>query len=248
MTVILAIDVVLTAQVDLRKLVTAAQKFNLPGTIPYNSAGKILQYGLKHIERNRPLVRTPSPSPVREVLPPKTRGRPSLSARESTAPIAAAAEIPVERQIPTEMLAYPPGSVVAHAVGWNLNGGRHVWSKRQIRGREKFTGKWRHHALDGTRDLSEFEDPDDWLALAKSAQADAISTKPDWQAMAYKPNWWEWTDWSAPSPLYAIPQTADLADDERCETRLLGRRARGDRRLVKAVRAETRANCCRAVR
>ena len=193
---------------DLRKLVTAAQKFNPPGTIPHNSAGKILTYGLKHIDRSRPIVRTPTPSPERFVSENGTpaRGQSTFSGREGTAPLATVTEIPPQHYIPVEMLEYPPNSLFARAVGWNLNGGRHIWSKRQLRGREKFTGKWRHWTLDGTRDMAELEDLDEWFANTRTSEDETSLRKVDWKRMRKEGVWWE-TELGGPQGQPPLPFT-----------------------------------------
>lgn len=114
-------------------------------------------------------------------------------------------EIPPNHAIPVEMLKYPPGSLIGHAVGWNVNGGRHIWTKRQIRGRERFSGKWRHSGLDGTRELSELEDPDDWLGFGRSDRGPYSSEQIDWRRVT-QPNWWE-VDLGGPTGLAPLPFT-----------------------------------------
>lgn len=64
-------------------------------------------------------------------------------------------EVPPKVLVPEEMLSYPPGSSQALAVGWHSTGGKVVRSKRQTRARERWVGKWRDWALDGSRDLAE---------------------------------------------------------------------------------------------
>ena len=144
---------------DLRTLVTAAQTYNPPGSKPYSSAGRLLTHGLKHIEKNRPIVITPSPSPERA-----WRGQSTVSGRETTHPPNTAAEdvtLPPQQYIPIEMLAYPPNSLQGRAVAWHLTGGKKVYAKREIRAREKFAGKWRRWGVDGSREVDDMDDIDD---------------------------------------------------------------------------------------
>ena len=134
------------------------------------------------------------------------RGQSTFSAREGTAPIAVT-EIPPSHYIPVEMLEYPPNSLEAISVGWNLNGGRHIWSKRQIRGREKFSGKWRHWALDGSRDFAELEDPDDWFETSKTKRNYPSGERADWMALRSSGKiWWE-TELGGPQGQPPIPFT-----------------------------------------
>ena len=110
---------------------------------------------------------------------------------------AAVEETPVRRPIsdieprsytPEEMLVFPPNSLYALAVGWNLNGGRNVYLKSQIRGRERFVGKWRHWDLDGTRDLAEMDAPESEFLFAQMGHGSSVRV-PDWKAMR-KDAWW----------------------------------------------------------
>ncbi|OCF55388.1 hypothetical protein L486_06871 [Kwoniella mangroviensis CBS 10435] len=172
-------------EADLHLLVDAAQKFNPPGSIPYNSAARILTIGIKHVERSKPLVLTPSPSPTRESATPfgsRGRGYSVLSGREGTAALEdslrRAEEIPPLSHIPEQMLDFPPNSLQALAVGWNLNGGKRVHAKRIVRSREKFSGKWRHWEIDGTRDIAEMDDPTSLLERWKVSGKDKLI---DWK-------------------------------------------------------------------
>lgn len=189
---------------DLETLAAAAEKFNPPGTVPHTSAQRVLAHGLKHIERNRPLVLTPTPSPEPEVQASdgtKTRGESMLSGRGATMPPGSAKE-PLEvgpmQYIPEEMLQYAPGSATAQAVGWNLNGGRRQYARRQIRGREKFNGKWRHWALDGTRDLAEMDEPGEVFATQRMTEGSTSRRVTDWKGLRKDGNWWDF-DIAGPS-------------------------------------------------
>ena len=116
-----------------------------------------------------------------------------VSGREETAPPTAAqvTEIPPEHYIPEEMLLHPPNSLTAMAVGWNLNGGKRQWTKRQLRGRERFTGKWRHWTLDGSRDLAEMDDVAEWFTFGETVNDPTSSRRPDWKNIRKDPVWWE---------------------------------------------------------
>ena len=178
---------------DLRMMITSAQKFNPEGSVPNASAGKVLVHGLKHIERNRSLVRTPSPSPRASGSESGTpwRGQSMFSGRAGTMPPFSAQEyVPPELYIPEEMLLFPPNSSMAKAVGWNLNGGRRQYMRKHIRGREKFNGKWRHWDLDGTRDLAEMEDPDDLFESMKTTAGQTSRTIINWKGMRKEDVWW----------------------------------------------------------
>ena len=98
-------------------------------------------------------------------------------------------DIPTNLYIPEEMLHFPPNSPYALAVGWNLTGGRRVYSKRQIRGREKFSGKWRHWDLDGSRDWAEAEHPEKLLASRASTMGNRMTI--DWKGLRRTGPWWE---------------------------------------------------------
>ncbi|WVN85477.1 uncharacterized protein L203_100623 [Cryptococcus depauperatus CBS 7841] len=177
---------------DLRTLVTAAQTFNPPGTIPHKSAGIILAHGLKHIERARPLVLTPPTSPSQSATP--ARGTSVISTREVTvAPEDRKARDNVHpsQYIPEEMLLYPSGSAAARAVGWNLNGGKRMYNKRISRAREKFAGKWRHWMMDGSRDIAEIEDIHVLFDFWRIRPGQEWGTVIDWKELRNQPNWWE---------------------------------------------------------
>ncbi|WVQ82550.1 hypothetical protein IAT38_004679 [Cryptococcus sp. DSM 104549] len=186
-------------EADLRTLVTAAQKFNPPGSIPYNSAARILTVGLKHIDRSRPLVLTPDPSPRNSATPfhqgPQTRGGSVLSARELTAaledPRKARDDVHPASYIPEEMLSFPPNSLAAKAVGWNLNGGKRVYPKRISRAREKFAGKWKNWTADGSRDIAEMDEITHVMEPWRMRKGDEVRRIVDWKALGNTPNWWE---------------------------------------------------------
>ena len=139
------------------------------------------------MEKARPLIATPEPTPDRQM---SDSGTP-WSGREGTMPVGQEAidDLPANFYIPEEMLHFPPNSLEALAVGWNLTGGRRVYSKRQIRGREKFGGKWRHWDLDGTRDLAEMEDPDEMLAPKLTTLGNRTIT--DWRALRTTGEYWD---------------------------------------------------------
>lgn len=176
-------------QVDFRMLVTAALAFNLPGTAPVREANKLFNHGIKHINRARPLVLTPSPSPspnkYNSALPDSERGTPNPGGKQK--------ELPPSKTIPVDMLAFPPNSLQAAAVAWNLTGGRRVRAKRFVRGREKFIGKWRDWAPDGSRDIAEMDDPADilegWATKPGTRWRDVV----DWPSIHEEAGaWWEW--------------------------------------------------------
>ncbi|WWD17817.1 hypothetical protein CI109_102260 [Kwoniella shandongensis] len=181
-------------EADLRALVAAAQKFNPPGTIPYNSAGRILTVGMKHIDRSRPLVLTPSPSPTRASATP-FRGGSVYSGREMTAALdesgRAIESVTPTQYIPEQMLTYPPNSLEALAVGWNLTGGRRIHAKRVVRSREKFGGKWRHWDLDGSRDVAEMEDIESLVEPWRMRKGEEWRTIVDWKSLRKAGPWWE---------------------------------------------------------
>ncbi len=107
------------------------------------------------------------------------------------------ADIPPQIYIPEEMLLFPPDSLQALAVGWNLTGGKRVYAKRQIRGREKFVGKWRHWDLDGTRDVAEMDDPDTVFEHTRPDGGFGCRIT-DWKGMRRDP-WWDWDGLGGPN-------------------------------------------------
>ncbi|WRT64215.1 uncharacterized protein IL334_001144 [Kwoniella shivajii] len=207
---------------DLRSLVDAAQKFNPPGSIPFNSAARILTIGMKHIERARPIVLTPTPSPTRGSATPFGRGMSVFSGREGTIALEESRRIedlPPGSYIPEQMLDFPPNSLQALAVGWNMNGGKRVHAKKIVRSREKFPGKWRHWELDGTRDIAEMEDPANLFDQSRTKSSEEMmNTLIDWRGLRKYRNpeisshWWE-SDTSLSGPTIVagqppIPQSA----------------------------------------
>ncbi|WWC66341.1 uncharacterized protein I206_100242 [Kwoniella pini CBS 10737] len=189
---------------DLHLLVNAAQKFNPPGTIPYNAAGRVLTIGLKHIERAKPLVLTPSPSPSRDSATPfGRRGYSVFSGREGTAVAEGSRRIedlPPTSYIPEQMLNFPPNSLQALAIGWNLNGGKRVHAKRIVRSREKFGGKWRNWECDGTRDLAEMDDVASLLDNWRIPDNEKVI---DWKGLRRLKNdqgWWYESDTTLSGP------------------------------------------------
>ncbi|KAK4689729.1 hypothetical protein P7C73_g378, partial [Tremellales sp. Uapishka_1] len=179
-------------EADLKALVAAAQKFNPPGTIPHTSAAKMLTHGQRHIDRARDLVITPSSSPARNASASATpyRGQSVLSNPAMATPNPML-DIPPSSYIPTQMLNFPPNSLMSLAVGWNLTGGRNVRPKRFIRGREKFTGKWREWNPDGTRDIAEVDDPEHLFGQSRFNRDFRVGT--DWKGLRYEGSrWWEW--------------------------------------------------------
>ncbi|RXK42486.1 hypothetical protein M231_00040 [Tremella mesenterica] len=176
-------------EADLKILVTAAQKYNAPNTIPHTAAIRLLQHGTKHIERSRPLIRTPSPSPDMDS---------GMVTREMTAmtddPQVSMTNVSPHEYIPTEMLDFPPNSLEALAVGWNLTGGKRVWPKRIVRARERFAGKWRHWDFDGTRDLAEMDNVDKVMGISQSPLMGEVV---DWTTMR-REAWWEFEGFGGP--------------------------------------------------
>lgn len=191
----------------MRKFADAAMRFNPMGTVPHNAAKRLLAHGIKLVERYRTTVKTPSPSPERQQSAQDTpaRGQSTFSGREGTAPLSSA-DLPPRLRIPTDMLAYPANSLTALAVGWNLTGGRRVYAKRQIRGREKFVGKWRNWALDGSRDLAEMDEMDQWFEAHKRIADETSLRKPDWLKIRKEADWWE-LDLGGPNGQPPIPFT-----------------------------------------
>lgn len=173
-------------QTDVKKMIDAALTFNLPGTAPYREANKVYKHGLKHLNRARPLVLSPSPSPERQTseLPESSRGTPHPGRPRKLA---------VHNYIPEEMLPFPPNSLQAAAIGWNLTGGRRVRAKRFVRGREKFNGRWRDYCPDGSRDVAEMDDPQEIMDIWREKRGDEWKTVVDWRALCEgETRWWEW--------------------------------------------------------
>lgn len=115
-------------------------------------------------------------------------------------------EVPPSSYIPEEMLDYPANSSAAKLVGYNLNGGKRVYAKRITRGREKFTGKWRHWDLDGSRDIGEMDETDMIFELAKARRGDSLRSTIDWMEMRREP-WWEFEGLGGPNGQPPVPGT-----------------------------------------
>ena len=165
---------------------TAAKTFNPKGSIPHISAQKILVLGEKQIEKSKPLVATPTQTPE-----PGMGVGMHWREGDGTAPYGYdyVEDLDPRLYIPSEMLLFPPNSLHALAVGWNLTGGRRTYAKRQIRGRERFYGKWRHWDLDGTRDLAELEDPAELFEAQQTNRG--VREIIDWKQMMQDGPWWE---------------------------------------------------------
>ena len=188
---------------DLRKLVTAAHTFNPPGSVPHTSASRMLAHGLRHIERSRPLVRSPSPSPD-SVSTPRDSTR-EATGREATAAAEESKRVEIDPlvYIPEEMLLFPPNSLEARAVGWNLTGGRPLRPRRIVRARERFAGKWRAWDFDGTRSVAEMDEPSEilseWHGPGKPREV------VDWMKLR-KEEWWDWGGYGGPNGQPPIAQ------------------------------------------
>lgn len=182
----------------------AAHAFNLPGTAAYREADKVFKHGMKHIERSRNLVLTPTPSP-------SPSARPSALPNSERATPTRTKEIKPEHLIPEAMLDFPANSLQAKAVGWNLTGGRRVRAKRLVRGREKFVGKWRDNLPDGSYDFAEMDDPVDMLEHLRTRTAKSWKEVPDWPSMYEEDeDWWEWDGIGGPTGQPPLPGTARL--------------------------------------
>ncbi|CAK9779488.1 hypothetical protein CC85DRAFT_287345 [Cutaneotrichosporon oleaginosum] len=192
-------------EADARRMHAAAHAFNLPGTAAYREADKVFKHGMKHIERSRPLVLTPTPS-----LSPSAR--PShLPDSERATPGRRGREIKPEHLIPEVMLEFPANSLQAKAVGWNLTGGRRVRAKRLVRGREKFSGKWRDMLPDGSFDVAEMDDPADMFEHLRTRKASSWTEVPDWVGMGEgEEEWWDWDGPGGPTGQPPLPGAARL--------------------------------------
>lgn len=194
-------------QADLKKMYDAAVTFNLPGTAPYREANKVFKHGMKHIDRARPLVLSPSPSPERQTseLPESNRSTPHPGRQK---------KLQVQHYIPAEMLPFPPNSLQAGAIGWNLTGGRRVRAKRFVRGREKFNGRWRDYCPDGSRDVAEMDDPQEILDIWREKRGDEWKTVPDWRSLCEgETKWWEWDGPGGPTGQPPLPGAPRLQRD-----------------------------------
>ncbi|TXT10785.1 hypothetical protein VHUM_02290 [Vanrija humicola] len=205
-------------EADFKTMIDAALKFNLPGTAPYREANKVQVHGQKHIDRAKPLVLTPSPSPEPE---------PQQSEVGTPAPVYLGKpqkDVPPKNLIPDAMLAFPPNSLQAKAIGWNLTGGRIVRPKRMVRGREKFFGKWREYGNDGSLSLAEMDDPQEHLDIFRLRRGDEWRTVTDWPAMLDNNQgkaWWDWEGLGGATGQPPLPNTERLKP-EPLKTRELG--------------------------
>ncbi|BEJ16751.1 hypothetical protein CspHIS471_0601520 [Cutaneotrichosporon sp. HIS471] len=187
-------------EADARRMHAAAHAFNVPGTAAYREADKVFKHGLKHIERSRPLVLTPTPS-LSPSVPPS-----NLPDSERATPMRRGKEVKPEHLIPEVMLEFPANSLQAKAVGWNLTGGRRVRAKRLVRGREKFTGRWRDMLPDGSYDVAEMDDPADMLEHLRTRKASSWREVPDWVGMVEdEEEWWDWEGLGGPAGQPPLP-------------------------------------------
>lgn len=193
-------------QADFNMMIDNALRFNLPGTAAHQQATKLKAHGKKHIDRSRPLVLSPSPSPSRSYsgLPDSQRATPSRGKAKDIKP---------NEYIPDQMLLFPPNSGQALAVGWNLTGGRIVRAKRFVRGRERFQGKWRDWAPDGSRDMAEMDDPQEVL--------EELRTHSHWQNVVDWPRmhseataWFDWDGIGGPNGQAPLPGADKLRPPE----------------------------------
>ncbi|GMK58290.1 hypothetical protein CspeluHIS016_0503220 [Cutaneotrichosporon spelunceum] len=187
-------------EADARRMHSAAHAFNVPGTAAYREADKVFKHGMKHIERSRPLVLTPTPS-LSPSAPPS-----NLPDSGRATPMRRGKEIKPEHLIPEAMLEFPANSLQAKAVGWNLTGGRRVRAKRLVRGREKFTGRWRDMLPDGSYDVAEMDEPADMLEHLRTRKASSWREVPDWVGMGESEDeWWDWEGLGGPTGQPPLP-------------------------------------------
>jgi hypothetical protein len=166
-------------------MIRAAQIFNPDDSLVHREAGKIKTLAEKHIAKNRPLIRTPSPSPEPvmtggrrtvglsrmssglggstpfEGTPLSGNGRsvsPGAEADGTTKRGAIIDDLPPHQLIPEQMLDYPPNTDVALTVGWYLTGGKRLRSRKEQRAKEKWDGQWREWYTTGDRNLREADD------------------------------------------------------------------------------------------
>lgn len=198
-------------EADFKMMIENALKFNLPGTAAHHQANKLKSHGQKHIDRNRPLVLSPSPSvsPSRQnsALPDSQRATPSRGTRGK--------DLKPHEYIPEQMLHFPPNSAQALAVGWNLTGGRRVRAKRFVRGRERFQGKWRDWAPDGSRDIAEMDDPDEVLEEMRARPGEQWGNIVDWERMHREATaWYDWDGIGGPNGQAPLPGADKLKPPE----------------------------------
>jgi hypothetical protein len=200
-------------EADFRKVVDAAKAFNLPGTMPVREATKMFTHGMKHIDRARPLVLTPTPSPspkhsvsaLPESGPSTPRPDAAGSSKASKRVAQTEKETVPKRRIPSQMLEFPPNSSQALAVGWNQTGGRRVRAKRLVRGRERFTGRWRDWCPDGSRDIAEMDDPAGILDELRHRNGEDMASGIDWARTREDGEWWEWDGLGGPTGQPPLP-------------------------------------------
>lgn len=165
-------------------MIRAAQVFNPDDSLVHREAGKIKTLAEKHISKNRPLIRTPSPSP--EPAPgrrsgvasrmssgvggstPFDVGTPLSGNGRSVSPGGEAADAskrgrPIDdlqpyQVIPEQMLDFPPNTDISLAVGWYFAGGKRLRSRKEQRAKEKWDGQWREWYTTGDRNLREADD------------------------------------------------------------------------------------------
>jgi bromodomain-containing protein 7/9 len=131
------------SQVDVGKMITAAQTFNPDDTLVHRESTKVAQLATRQFLRFRPLVKTPSPIPEREDTSGlRTPGGfemagsvgPTPSNRSVSPTGTNFKAFGLERPgvmalqprqlVPDGMLDYPPNSDIARCVGWYLTGGK----------------------------------------------------------------------------------------------------------------------------
>lgn len=166
-------------------MIRAAQIFNPDDSLVHREAEKIKTLAEKHIIKNRPLIRTPSPSPEPMAASggrrggamsrmssglggstpfegtPLSNGRsvsPGGEADGTTKRGAIIDDLPPHQLIPEQMLDYPPNTDVALTVGWYLTGGKRLRSRKEQRAKEKWDGQWREWYTTGDRNLREADD------------------------------------------------------------------------------------------
>ncbi|GHJ90384.1 hypothetical protein NliqN6_6786 [Naganishia liquefaciens] len=166
---------------DIEKMIRAAQIFNPDDSLVHREAEKIKTLAEKHIAKNRPLIRTPSPSPEpvgrrADVMSrmstglggstpfegtPLSNGRsvsPGAEADGTSKRGAIIDDLPPHQLIPEQMLDYPPNTDIALTVGWYLTGGKRLRSRKEQRAKEKWDGQWREWYTTGDRNLREADD------------------------------------------------------------------------------------------
>ena len=168
------------SQGDVEKMIRAAQTFNPDDSLVHREAEKIKTLAEKHIAKNRPLIRTPSPEPepvgrragamsrMSSGLGGSTpfEGTPLSNGRsvspeaeaDGTSKRGAIDDLPPHQLVPEQMLDYPPNTDIAWTVGWYLTGGKRLRSRKEQRAKEKWDGQWREWYTTGDRNLREADD------------------------------------------------------------------------------------------